>query len=73
MRAWSLPNWQPYHEFNVVDYNNVQHFLLHRTMKRAHGLTADERLITGQDNAYMAKTGELELFDYSWATLSYDG
>lgn len=72
IRMWSLPNGQKFSQFDTVEYNNVQHFLLYRNMKHAYRLTSDKRLITGQNNTYIA-TGELELFDYSWATLSYDG
>ena len=73
MRVWSLPNGQKFSQFDTVEYNSIQHFLLYRAgHKFTYGLTSDKRLITGQNNTYMSKTGELKLFDYSWATLSYD-
>lgn len=78
---WSLPTGQKFSQFDKVEYNNIQYFLLYRAAgKLVYGLTSDESLITRQNeslitrqnNTYMA-IGELELFDYSWAMLSYDG
>lgn len=72
MRAWILPNSQKYLEYDRLEYIRSNRFLIYRLPKYAYGLTSHEWLIKGQDAAMTNPISELEIFDYSWATLSYD-